>query len=886
MRLIFFICIAFYSFAWGDESWLKNANIKQQYEAYLTVDNHKAFAQERNYAYWSSNEISAKHAIETALLECLKENTNSLHCTVINVDGKWEKYTLADLCKLNNLTPDYYASGDIRIESCISGRIIAALDFDGQDAVTLDGARVSHVSVKGNASVTLSGNAYISYLNVYDNATINIGERAKISHVTLHGKSHADVYSDNIFLNVFDSASANIYKVKGFLFSPDSSINLYANHVYFKNGKLLGSYRDGTPFSIELSKKEETYTTPSVFPEQITIHKITGASFDCAKASSKVEKLICSDEKLSELDLETAYLFKRAFTDMIDQSRIALKNLQNSWLKTRNICKDKKCIEEAYEKRILELKEEFGEYGNTLKYESKSAAYINKFPFVPYISYSSDNELCGKILDKSKKQFFSVKNDRKIDMEYSSWEKVYEDLYSLNRFVMIEKIDLNFNKTMPLVQWIIPHSWRGDNYKVELYSSNEYFDDLVQNNSADLRKIYDSFNDAEIYPNFNITNGNDLNISIHGSDWEKLDIFEYKNGYYFFGWLNPIVTLKILDEGVTEAVCVIVMEQKRDNALLASENFTKLNAVLLNMTGSSDGCGGTLDSLGEILHNRIPSVLNKIIHVPWKESLYPYRDENIDFTLQLIEQWGYEGLWNYEVYKRYLDSKDGAYNDLAKYYKKEFGINDKSAKELASRSFVELLSAYFNAHGYSINPKSYDYLRKSLLLGKSVGDIEKMLTGDWIKPVNEYNHTEIDEPTLFFSLRYPELVKLLLKKGADINTTNVFGKTALMYAAQFNLYDTAKTLLDNGIDVNAPTYYVPEGRCGYNIQVRNVSALHYAARYADAKFVKLLLDNGADKDIKDSNEKTPFDWIELYKDENLNFEKDLDTLKKLLKPNE
>lgn len=34
-----------------------------------------------------------------------------------------------------------------------------------------------------------------------------------------------------------------------------------------------------------------------------------GASFDCAKATSKVEKMICSDEKLAKLDSELSQIY-------------------------------------------------------------------------------------------------------------------------------------------------------------------------------------------------------------------------------------------------------------------------------------------------------------------------------------------------------------------------------------------------------------------------------------------------------------------------------------------------------------------------------------------------------------------------------------------------
>jgi len=89
---------------------------------------------------------------------------------------------------------------------------------------------------------------------------------------------------------------------------------------------------------------------------------IHAASFDCSKAASEVEKIICSDDELSRLDesLSMAYLRALKQTDIKKQ---AIES-QRQWLKNeRNACKDleeayethAECIKEAYETRIKEL---------------------------------------------------------------------------------------------------------------------------------------------------------------------------------------------------------------------------------------------------------------------------------------------------------------------------------------------------------------------------------------------------------------------------------------------------------------------------------------------------------------------------------------------------
>jgi|GEM_PF-1964391 len=82
--------------------------------------------------------------------------------------------------------------------------------------------------------------------------------------------------------------------------------------------------------------------------------EIHAASFDCGKAASEVEKLICSDDELSKLDdsLSKAYLQALKRADIKEQTIRS----QRQWLKNeRNTCQNAECIRKAYETRIKEL---------------------------------------------------------------------------------------------------------------------------------------------------------------------------------------------------------------------------------------------------------------------------------------------------------------------------------------------------------------------------------------------------------------------------------------------------------------------------------------------------------------------------------------------------
>lgn len=77
-------------------------------------------------------------------------------------------------------------------------------------------------------------------------------------------------------------------------------------------------------------------------------------SFDCAKASSSQERLICGDRELSKLDVQMAAAYADARQKSTDAD--ALKADQKQWLKnTQRTCSDKACLVAAYTARMAEL---------------------------------------------------------------------------------------------------------------------------------------------------------------------------------------------------------------------------------------------------------------------------------------------------------------------------------------------------------------------------------------------------------------------------------------------------------------------------------------------------------------------------------------------------
>lgn len=77
-------------------------------------------------------------------------------------------------------------------------------------------------------------------------------------------------------------------------------------------------------------------------------------SFDCSRAQSGVEQMICSDRELARADVELNRLYKAALKSA--QNKEQLAEVQNAWREQeRDSCGDIACVNQAYQARIAQL---------------------------------------------------------------------------------------------------------------------------------------------------------------------------------------------------------------------------------------------------------------------------------------------------------------------------------------------------------------------------------------------------------------------------------------------------------------------------------------------------------------------------------------------------
>ena len=86
----------------------------------------------------------------------------------------------------------------------------------------------------------------------------------------------------------------------------------------------------------------------------VTVDPTLAASFDCTKAATKSEKLICVDQQVSAADEQLAELYRRILEQSSDKENV--KKEQRNWIKAqRDACPDTSCMLKAYQARIAAL---------------------------------------------------------------------------------------------------------------------------------------------------------------------------------------------------------------------------------------------------------------------------------------------------------------------------------------------------------------------------------------------------------------------------------------------------------------------------------------------------------------------------------------------------
>lgn len=147
-------------------------------------------------------------------------------------------------------------------------------------------------------------------------------------------------------------------------------------------------------------------TTGMLFIGLMLSFAAQGASFDCAKATTNLEKQICGNPAISKLDDEIGKLYQNALDKADEEQKQRLVTEQKHWLRhTRNTCKDEPCIKLAYWARQAELATFFDPKPPLYKHESEKANAIKQMLATVQLKPSESNydkRFCGQFFDDLK----------------------------------------------------------------------------------------------------------------------------------------------------------------------------------------------------------------------------------------------------------------------------------------------------------------------------------------------------------------------------------------------------------------------------------------------------------------------------------------------------
>lgn len=105
----------------------------------------------------------------------------------------------------------------------------------------------------------------------------------------------------------------------------------------------------------------------------------SAASFDCAKAQTRVEKFVCKDPFISKLDSQLGKVYDKDIAKANPEQKKRLMTDERYWLKgMRDLCTTHTCFKHAYWQRLAELNTFYMPHSPMYKKESDKAATIQR----------------------------------------------------------------------------------------------------------------------------------------------------------------------------------------------------------------------------------------------------------------------------------------------------------------------------------------------------------------------------------------------------------------------------------------------------------------------------------------------------------------------------
>lgn len=377
--------------------------------------------------------------------------------------------------------------------------------------------------------------------------------------------------------------------------------------------------------------------------------------------------------------------------------------------------------------------------------------------------------------------------------------------------------------------------------------------------------------------------GHDLPATPRAAGWT---LFKSAEGeFYALGYPEGnLQAYRIASSSRTEIACEVQL-QPRDPASSDDSSVREAWATgekFLSALGAMSQGAGTCGSLNAnwTRRRRAVEAMHQALYRPWASNSlqrlaeelgdadsWSQGQEAIDHNLL---KWSLSGVAEHRAFNEYRQQLGRTTSGLSRFYQEKFGWSETQAGDAASRVLQGVLDRAFAFSSSFDRFGGGQALRQAILERRPLSEIDELhqVQRRDAKPPDPFAEASQYDSVLNAAIEYPEALQYLLEQGLDPNVTNGFGKTPLMYAAQYDQIESARILLRADADPNAATY-PPEDTCFYTLASSGVTALHYAARYASAPLIQLLVANGAatsSKALRDysSPEEYPLDWLNNF----------------------
>lgn len=281
------------------------------------------------------------------------------------------------------------------------------------------------------------------------------------------------------------------------------------------------------------------------------------ASFDCAKASTKVEHLICDDQELSKLDEELAQSYKAALQDHTQADTIRYQ--QKIWMKVRNACADMTCLRNAYSGRLTSLRVtpnlEYDEKHNAADYVSDDSAMDRNV-----FEHENTDEVCGLYLQNL--QYFArrklpmscgqpIAPSLKGKLEIVEWEDLDPEKYPKLFKEMVRMLDAGSRQPIVTDKELAGRrdEVRKKEYlfrraKITLLAHPKILDDFDSSLSQWARNYVKQYQNSTP-PELRLTivqYGADINSPDNPNKAWRCDVNQIRGGEYHIGFSYKLVT--------------------------------------------------------------------------------------------------------------------------------------------------------------------------------------------------------------------------------------------------------------------------------------------------------------------------------------------------------